>query len=460
MQKKFRQPHIPKSLYNIDQEGHRHRIYHQNLKGMFINFRKWTAFILIIIYLGMPWLTLNGLPLIHLNIPDRQFVLFGSVFWPQDFQYLMLIAILATLILFSVTALLGRIWCGWACPQTVFLEFVIRKIEYWVEGKRIDQIKLDKSPWSLSKITKKSIKHILFILVAAIVSNTFLSYFTSVETLLYWISRPPWENWTAFLFMMFFLSAFYFDLAFFQEQFCVLVCPYARFQSVMVDSQTIQVVYDPIRGEPRGPKKKTEGDCIDCDACIRACPTGIDIRNGSQLECIGCARCIDVCDRIMTRIDKPKGLIRYDSEQGLGHKKTSIIRPRIILYAFFLILLTGGLVWALVTRPLVDYQLLKPKGAPYTMIAEDLVSNNYSLRLINKDLKGHHVKLKQLSGSDVRLIVPVSPFRLKPNTTSQLAFFIIVEKGNVQNGHKKILLQVIIDDVNERMIELNFLGPS
>ncbi|MBT7893261.1 MAG: cytochrome c oxidase accessory protein CcoG, partial [Deltaproteobacteria bacterium] len=325
MQQKPQPSQVPKSLYNIDATGKRHRIYPQDITGKFTRIRTKLAYLLILIYLLPPWLKINGLPVIQLNIPDRQFVLFGSIFWPQDVQYLVFIFILAGLFLFFITALLGRVWCGWACPQTIFLEFVLRRIEYWIEGNRTDQIKLDKSPWTPSKFTKKAIKHLLFLLVAAVVSNTFLAYFTGVDSLLQWISSPPWENWTAFLFMLFFLFAFYFDLAHFQEQYCILVCPYARFQSALIDSQTIQVMYDPRRGEPRGRRSKVTGDCIDCSACIRACPTGIDIRNGSQLECIGCTRCIDACDRIMTRIKKPKGLIRYESELGLAGEKPSVI---------------------------------------------------------------------------------------------------------------------------------------
>ncbi len=459
MQKNIQKPRVPKSLYNIDSKGKRHRINPQDITGKFTRIRKWIAYFLIIIYLLPPWLKIDGLPVILLNIPDRQFILFGSIFWPQDVQYLVFIFILAGLFLFFMTALLGRVWCGWACPQTVFLEFVLRRIEYWIEGNRTDQIKLDKSPWTVSKISKKTTKHLLFLLVAALVSNTFLAYFTGVETLLQWISRPPWENWTAFLFMLFFLSLFYFDLAHFQEQYCTLVCPYARFQSALTDSQTIQVMYDTFRGEPRGRRSKVEGDCVDCSACIRACPTGIDIRNGSQLECIGCARCIDACDRIMTRIKKPKGLVRYESEDGLKGKKSPIIRSRIVVYAIFLVILSTCFTWVLLTRPLVEYQLIRPKGDPYSVLSQNQISNHFSLRLINKDLKQHQVRLAHLGDEDTKLIVPISPYKMKPNSTYQLAFFLIVAKGRIPNGHIKIPLQVFIDDVEKGIIELEFLGP-
>ncbi|NQU64077.1 MAG: 4Fe-4S binding protein, partial [SAR324 cluster bacterium] len=240
---------VPKSLYNIDATGKHLRINPQDITGKFTRIRKNLAYLLIVLYLLPPWLKINGLPVIQLNIPERQFILFGSIFWPQDVKYLVFIFILAGLCLFFVTALLGRVWCGWGCPQTLFLEFVLRRIEYWIEGDRTAQIKLDKSPWSGSKVFKKTLKHLLFLLVAATISNTFLAYFTGIDALLEWIIQPPWENWTAFLFMLFFLFAFYFDLAHFQEQYCTLVCPYARFQSALIDSQTVQVMYDPLRGE-------------------------------------------------------------------------------------------------------------------------------------------------------------------------------------------------------------------
>lgn len=460
MQRKPQPSHIPKSLSNIDAEGKHHRITPQDFSGRFTRLRKKLAFLLIILYLLPPWLKINDLPVIQLNIPERQFILFGSVFWPQDVQYLVFIFILAGLFLFFITALLGRVWCGWGCPQTIFLEFVLRPIEKWVEGDRTAQIKLDKSPWSGSKVFKKSFKHFLFLLVSAVVSNTFLAYFTGTESLLKWISQPPWENWTAFLFMMFFLFTFYFDLAHFQEQYCTLVCPYARFQSALIDSQTIQVMYDTRRGEPRGRKSQVTGDCIDCSACVRTCPTGIDIRNGSQLECIGCTRCIDACDRIMTRIKKPLGLIRYESEQGLMGEKSAVWRPRIIVYAIFLTIISSSFVWALVNRPLVEYQLIRPKGAPYSLLPQNQVSNHLSLRLINKDLKQHQIRLAYSGDEDVRLIVPVSPYPLKANSTYQLAFFLIVDKEKIHMGRLKIPLQIFIDDVEQGVIDLNFIGPS
>ncbi|MBF0352959.1 MAG: cytochrome c oxidase accessory protein CcoG [SAR324 cluster bacterium] len=452
--------HIPKTLSTVDQTGHRIWVYPKAIKGRFTLSRQWVSYALMVFYFGVPWLKINGLPAFQLDVTDRRFIILGQIFFPQDVKYLVFVLVAAAIAMFFFTALAGRLWCGWACPQTVFLEFVFRKIEILIEGDRNQRLALDNAPWGLKKIGKKSFKHILFLIFASLTANTFLAYFVGIDNILKWITQPPSEHWGAFLFMMFNLVIFYFDFAWFREQFCTLLCPYARFQSALADENTFQVSYDEQRGEPRGKVGKANGDCVNCNLCVQVCPTGIDIRDGLQLECIGCARCIDACDSIMDKVKRPRGLIRYDSEARMEGKTNKIIRPRIMIYAGILLVMIAGLIWSVSHRPLVEFTVIRNPGEPYSVLAGNTVSNHLTLRLINKDRQDHQIMVRLEEPEEAQLIVPIQPYPLFQNSTQRLDIFVNVPQRLLENGKLPITLYLDSDGQQVGKMDIRLLGPQ
>ena len=434
--------HAPSSLYTLDEHGKRLWVYPQKIQGFFTRRRGLVSAFLILFYLLVPWIKVDGLPAIQLNILERQFILLGHIFWPQDVKYLVFILLGAALSLFFFTALAGRLWCGWACPQTVFLEFIFHRIETWIEGDRNQRMALDRAPLSVEKVLKKGFKHLIFLAFASLIANTFLAYFVGVENVLDWMTGPPSAHWTAFIFMMANLVLFYFDFAWFREQFCTVLCPYARFQSALADEQTLQVSYDERRGEPRGKLGKSEGDCVDCGACVRVCPTGIDIRNGTQLECIGCARCIDACDDIMRKVDKPEGLVRYDSLSRMMNQDQPLFRGRVLIYGILLIGLTIGFVWSITARPLVEVTILRNPGEPYSILPDGRVSNHLSLRIVNKGREPRLVSFELEKPTDAELVVPVQPFHLKANSLQRMEVFVMVPQDKMPEGKLPVKLKM------------------
>ncbi len=444
----------------MDQTGKRLWIYPQAVAGFFTHRREWVSYFLVVVYLLIPWLRYDGLPLVQLNITERQFIILGNIYWPHDVKYLVFVLILAGISLFFFTALAGRLWCGWACPQTVFLEFIFRKVETWIEGDRNKRMALDRAPWTSQKLIKKASKHAVFLLFSAIVANTFLAYFVGTENVLVWMTQAPTEHWVAFLVMAANLGVFYFNFAWFREQFCTILCPYARFQSALTDEHTLQVTYDFTRGEPRGKKGKVAGDCIDCGACVRVCPTGIDIRNGNQLECIGCARCIDACDLIMDKVKRPRHLIRYDSEARLNKKTTTLMRPRVLIYAVLLVVLVSGFFWAVSHRPLVEFNVLRSPGNPYIILQNGDVSNHLSLRLVNKDRQSHNISFRLEGLDEAQLVVPVQPFLLPANTIRRLEIFINVPVAALSDGKHPVVLKLYSDEMEVAQSDAYVLGPQ
>jgi cytochrome c oxidase accessory protein FixG len=372
------------SVTSINDDGSRYFIHPADVKGPWNIARRVVGLLLIAVYVLLPWIPINGNPAVFLDVENRMFHLFGLTLVPQDL-WVMFFAISGLgFALFFITSLLGRIWCGWACPYTVFLDHVYRRIERWIEGDAQARRALANAPWTGGKIAKRVLKHLLFALIAAAIAHVFLSYFVSLQRLYGFMQEGPLQHATAFGVVIFLTLVLWFCFGYFREQFCIIMCPYGRLQSALTDDDTINIGYDEKRGEPRGTKGKAEGDCIDCRRCVQVCPTGIDIRNGLQLECIGCTACVDACDDIMTKVDRPKGLIRYDSFNGFAGKKRRFLRPRIYAYCALALLGLGALtlVASKKARPFT-VTISRTGGAGFFSDATS-VRNIYKIRVFNK----------------------------------------------------------------------------
>lgn len=370
------------------------KIYPRQVHGLFAGLRTLSVFVLLGIFYGMPWVQYSGQQAVLLDLPARKFHLFGLTFWPQDFIFLALLLIVAGLTLFFFTAIAGRLWCGYACPQTVWTE-VFLWMERLVEGDRGKQIKLDKAPWNARKLRIKGSKHALWIAFAAFTGFTFVGYFTPITELwgkLLALSTGPWETF----WIVFYGFATYGNAGWMREQVCKYMCPYARFQGAMYDRDTLVVSYDPGRGEPRGHRQRGLdhkgaglGDCINCRLCVQVCPTGIDIRDGLQYECISCSACIDACNSVMDNMGYPRGLVRYTTQNAVDGKSTKILRPRVYIYGMVLLILLSTIIVGIAMRTPFDFDVLRDRQSLYRELGGGMIENTYTLRILNKDRVSH-----------------------------------------------------------------------
>lgn len=449
------------SVSTIDKHGKRAWIYPKKPKGWFYNKRTWATLIFLLVFFGVPFLRVNGEPLFLLNVVERRFILFGQVFWPHDFILFGLGMIIFIVFIVLFTIVFGRVFCGWACPQTVFMEMVFRKIEYVIEGDYTKQKALDKMPWNAEKIRKKGLKWVLFYAISFLVGNTFLAYIIGVDALKEIITSPISDHKQGFLLMLLFSAIFFFVFAWFREQVCLVVCPYGRLQGVMLDRDSLVVAYDYERGEPRGKLRKnqerTEGDCIDCNQCVQVCPTGIDIRNGTQLECVNCTACIDACDAIMVQVDKPKGLIRYASENQISKKLKSTFTPRMMAYSVVLLLLIGVEFTLILSRTSIDTNIIRTRG---TLFYEDErgISNIYTVKIVNKskDSLPITMKLEDIEG-DASFVG--DRFVLAPNAVSQSNAVIVIPKNKLTQRKTKVKIGLYNGEKKLQTIDVNFVGP-
>lgn len=366
------------------------KIYTRSFTGRFRNFRLAGGTLLFTLYFGLCWINLNGRQAVLFDLPDRKFHIFGTTFWPQDFMLLSWLLIICAFGLFAITVFAGRVWCGYTCPQSVFT-WVFMWVERITEGERNRRMKMDKEPLSARKIVKKTAKHLIWLSIAFITALTFVGYFTPVRELIPGLARFDLSGWQWF-WLGFFTLATYGNAGYLREQVCIYMCPYARFQSVMFDSDTLIVAYDEQRGESRGARKKTVnpkdqglGDCIDCTVCVQVCPTGIDIRDGLQYRCIGCAACIDACDNIMDKMGYDKGLIRYATENTMQGQQTKWLRPRLIGYASALLVITSLFFWTLSHRTPIELEVLRDRNILYREVANNRIENIYIIKIANKD---------------------------------------------------------------------------
>ena len=443
------------TIATVDAAGKRIWVYPKKPSGQHHNWRVVVSVILLSVLFAGPFIEMNGKPFILFNIFERRFIILGQVFWPQDFFLLALTLITLFVFVILFTVAFGRIWCGWACPQTLFMEMVFRKIEYFIEGDANAQRKLDNAPMDLNKILKKGSKHIIFFAISVVIAHLLMAYLISVDQVVEIVTQSPTEQMAGFIGLFVFTAIFYGVFARFREQACIVVCPYGRLQGVLLVKDSIVVAYDWLRGEPRGKLKKQaveaekKGDCIDCKLCVHVCPTGIDIRHGTQLECVNCTACIDVCDDVMLKINKPKGLIRYSSHTAIEQGTQKLFTARIAGYSVVLTALLCLLMYFIFTRADIEMTVLKAPGTLYTKTADGLITNLYNIEFVNKTFTDIPIELKIESPSTAALskvgisaiIVPKESmykgiFMVKMPEQEISSMRMIVQLGVYQNGKK------------------------
>ncbi|MFK7952212.1 MAG: cytochrome c oxidase accessory protein CcoG [Ekhidna sp.] len=453
-------------LSTVDKEGKRIWVYPKKPKGKFTNYRSAVSYTLLAFLLTGPFLKIGGQPFLLLDVLERKFVILGQVFWPQDF-FLFVIGMLTFLVFIILfTVVFGRIFCGWICPQTIFMEGVFRKIEYWIEGDYMAQKKLDKMSWSREKIIKKTSKHILFVGVSAIIMHTFLAYLIGVDKVWQIIEEGPLENAGGFTAMLVFTGLFYGVFSKMREQVCTTICPYGRLQGVLLDRQSIVVAYDHERGETRSKFRKGEdreavqkGDCIDCNQCVYVCPTGIDIRNGTQLDCINCTACIDACDSIMDRIGKPKGLVRYASEQNIADKLPFQFTGRMKAYTGVLVILMSVMVSLLIVRSDFETSILRTPGMMFQEREDGKVTNLYQLKMVNKTNLDMDIQLRLLEPKGEIQMVG-QPVTLEKQGVGEGAFFVAIDPANLDKMSSKIRIGIFSKNEMVEQVKTSFLGPA
>jgi cytochrome c oxidase accessory protein FixG len=450
-------------LSTMNADGSRNWIYPTPSKGAFYYWRMIVGWVLIAIFVALPIVPINGKPAVFLNVMEREFTFFGVTFYPTDTFLLMLLMIgtLVSVILF--TALLGRVWCGWACPQTVYLEFVYRPIERWIEGKEHVRKRRDEGPWTFDKAWRKGVKWSLYAGFSLVLAHTFVAYFAGWENLLYYMQSSPTENWGYFVLMAGTTGLILFDFGFFREQMCTITCPYARFQSVLLDEDSLIVSYDEDRGEPRGKGKDRGdlGDCVDCYACVRTCPTGIDIRDGLQMECIACTQCIDACDDIMDKMGYEPGLIKYSSEREDEGEDRRLVRPRTIIYSVLLTVVASVFLVALTTRGSFDVNIGRATGEPFMVLPTNEVANRVRVRVRNQTPKeaSYDIQVNQPEGATVKM-VGASPVTVAPEEMTRTEAWIVVPPETVEGGTRSAVIRVVFSDGTEYTEEFPLLGPS
>jgi len=452
------------TVYTINPDGSRNFLHPADVKGRWQKRKNLIFAVLIVVYAALPWVRIGGHPAVYVDIPGRQAFLFGFTFTNQDFYLMFFLVTGMGFALFVVTSLWGRIWCGYACPQTVFLEGVFRRIERWIEGQRTVRIRRNLGPLTFDKVWRKTLKHVLFLGLSLAIAHVFLSYFIPLSELKKVLVSNPAEHWTAFLWTMFWTAVLYFDYSWFREQTCLIICPYGRLQSSLLDTDTIVVGYDRERGEPRSKVNDDGGDCIDCHRCVVVCPTGIDIRNGLQMECIGCANCIDACDEIMDKVGRPRGLVRYDSQRAFeGGKRRKLLRPRVLAYAFLGLVGVAVFLGAARRREPFDVKVLRAAGLPY-LLEEDRIRNLYTLHIQNKSPEDGVYFLEAglpegAEGTTPEFLVPQPRVEIASLADARIPVFAYVGRGEF--GGAFPIEFTVTDSASGRAerVEARFRGP-
>nr|WP_314865960.1 cytochrome c oxidase accessory protein CcoG [uncultured Flavobacterium sp.] len=457
------------SIGTIDEEGKRKFIFPKKPSGKLYEYRKLVSYFLLAILIANPFIKINGNQFMMFNVLERRFNIFGFPFWPQDFYLFVLFMIVGVVFVILFTVIFGRIFCGWICPQTIFLEMVFRRIEFWIEGDRGAQIRLSKQEWNADKIRKKGIKWFLFLVISFFIANVFLAYLISSDELFKMIEEGPERHLNTLIALLIFTGVFYFVFVWFREQVCIIACPYGRLQGVLLDNKSINVAYDFVRGEKKVGRAKFnknedrvatgKGDCIDCHQCVHVCPTGIDIRNGTQLECVNCTACIDECDTIMESVGLPKGLIRYASEDEIEKKSKFLFTARMKGYSAVLIILVGVLTGLLFLRTDVEASILRLPGQLYQHKGDN-ISNVYTFKIINKtndEFKDIHFKLVGIKGT--LKVVGQQDFKVPKQGMNGGTLFIEINQYLLETDKTKLEIEVYNGNKKIETATTNFLSP-
>lgn len=452
------------SIATVDTSGKRVWIFPKKPSGTFHRWRiAVTVVLLTLLFIG-PFLKLNGQPFLLLNFFERRFIIFGHAFWPQDFFLLAILLITFFVFIILFTVVFGRVWCGWMCPQTLFMEMVFRKIEYWIEGDAPAQRRLEKGPWTVARISKKAAKQILFAIVSVLISFTFMSYLTGVESSIDLVGHPA-DHAGGFIALVAFTGIFHFNFARFREQACIAVCPYGRLQGVLLSKASIVIAYDWIRGEPRKHLKRhpevasNAGHCIDCKLCVHVCPTGIDIRNGTQMECVNCTACIDVCDEVMVKIGKPTGLIRYASHNSIRDGVSRIFSVRVMGYSVVLGILLSILGFALITRSDIETTVLKVPGTLYQR-ENSFITNLYNVEFVNKTFDEMQLEIRIESPPTAQIIkADRRPIVVPASGLIKGVYFIRMPEENVTSPGTTVTIGVYSHGRKIEDVSVRFIGP-
>lgn len=452
------------SLTSVDDQGHRVFFHPKKPVGRYYDRRKILSYVLLFLLFAGPFMRLNGHPFMLFNILERKFILFGVAFWPQDFSILVLGFITMVVFIVLFTAVFGRLFCGWVCPQTIFMEMLFRRIEYWIDGDYKEQKALVKAPWNATKIRKRVLKFVIFFGLSFLIANTFLAYIIGSDQLLTIITEPVSKHIGGFISITIFTGIFFFVFWWFREQACTIVCPYGRLQGVLLDKNSINVTYDFVRGEPRGKhgrnRDESLGDCIDCNQCVVVCPTGIDIRNGTQLECVNCTACIDACDEVMDKVEKPRGLIRYASYNGILAKTKGVFTTRVMAYSVVLTALISLFSYLLTTRTATETSMLRARGTLFTPVGEQELRNVFMVKTINKTFDEKTVSFRLKSPARGKIEQIGSDFVIPAQGYREGGMFVTLYKEDLTGSRTKVELEVIADGEVLETVKTSFYGPA